>query len=103
MAVFSTGKLFLIKTNNPNLYVSHRESATGFVFSSDREILIVCDYCDLIAYRSDWSVAWHRVHLGMDGIEIEGVEGPYLLGRRCVDPPDRWKKFRVRVADGKNV
>jgi hypothetical protein len=94
------GALYLVSALDPTNYVIGPSTVTSYLFSDERDVLLIADYADLSAYDTDGTRRWHNP-IGVDGVEPTRVDGNLVLGRVCVDPgTDHWRDFRIRLSDG---
>ena len=100
LIVIAKGALYLVSLRDPKRYVTGPSTVTSYCLSDERDLLAVADYCDLSVYEVAGRLRWRRRSLGIDGLEVTGVKGSTVRGRACIDPPEQWRSFAVRLSDG---
>jgi len=100
LIVVARGAFYLVSLVDAMSYVFGPNTATGYLLTERRDLLLVADYTDLSAYEPTGTLRWCRQLLGIDGVVPTEIDADVVLGRACSDPPDGWFHFRVRLSDG---
>lgn len=101
--VIAKGACYLLSAADPADFRVEQTTATGYLFSKDRQALFVADYTDVYAYGRRGEILWKREYLGIDGVSLEKADLQVVSGRACSNPPDEWYDFRISPETGKDV
>lgn len=97
--VVINGGVYLLYAEEPARWRYYADLGIDCRVLNDHELALLTTYYDLIAIRPSGEIAWAR-SLAIDGVEIVEVRDGKIIGLACVDPPDDWKEFTLRISDG---
>lgn len=95
----ANGGVYLLFPEEPDHWRFLDASGIDGHISLRHELAMITTYNDVIAIRPDGAIAWRR-SLAVDGVEIKQIDLDKIIGRACLDPPDYWIDFAIRIADG---
>ena len=82
-------------------YFGYVYTASDFDQASD--FLLIASAERVIRLNVDGTIAWTSDVVGIDGVVVNDVLGDVVTGEGEWDPPEGWRRFRLRLADGTAV
>lgn len=100
--VIAKGASYFVCPDRPDPWTFHDLLGIDCVLSPNGEMALLATYTDIVAISPDGSQRWRRT-VALDGVEVDRIERGLAHGRAGIDPPDDWRSFTIRLADGRDV
>jgi hypothetical protein len=99
LIVIAKGASYFVRPDRPEDWRFLDLLGIDCVVAPSRSLALLSTYTDVVAISTDGSPKWRRT-VAVDGVEIVRIEGGLVSGRAGIDPPDDWRPFSFRLADG---
>ncbi|MCA8989223.1 MAG: hypothetical protein KDA78_16365 [Planctomycetaceae bacterium] len=100
--LIAMGATYFVNLQVPNVWKYISDTGTSCTISPDGIMVLICTYFDIVAIDHKGNELWKR-EVAIDGVEILNIENGLIYGNACIDPPDEWQSFTLRLDDGKEV
>jgi len=100
--LFAMGATYFVNPEIPDAWKHLSDTGTTGVISPEGRMVLICTYFDVVAIDPKGNELWRRA-VAIDGVEILNIENGLIYGNACINPPDDWQPFTLRLDDGMEV
>ena len=99
VVVIAKGAVYFVRPDHPEKWRFIDLLGIDCFITPTRDLALISTFTDVVAISPNGVELWRR-GVAVDGVEITDVRNGLIHGKACIDPPDEWHPFVLKLESG---